>query len=373
MAEPSLGARRPWRPSRTLSLTLTPLEALTPPPGLRLPSGPAPSPVSAPVPRPSHPQAELLDRVRHAIRTLHYSHRTEKAYVYWVRRFAVHHGRRHPAEMGTPEIRSFLSHLAVHERVSASTQNQALNALLFLYGRVLEKDVGLIEEVERAKRPKRLPVVLTRDEVRAVLAHMDGLPLLACRLLYGAGLRILECLSLGVKDIDFQRNEITVRDGKGAKDRVSVLPASCKQALLDHLEKVHRQQQDDLQRGLGRAPLPFALAQKYAHADRDWGWQYVFPATSHYTDRHTGVRHRHHLHETVVQKAMAEGVRRAGLSKPATPHTLRHAFATHLIEAGYDIRTVQELLGHSNVQTTMIYTHVLNRGGRGVQSPADGL
>jgi integron integrase len=275
--------------------------------------------------------------------------------------------------MGPEEVRAFLSHLAVNERVTASTQNQALCGLVFLYRHVLEKEPGLIEGIERAKAPKRLPVVLTRGEVRSLLGQMRGLPQLVCRLLYGAGLRLLECMTLRVKDVDFERSELTVRDGKGAKDRVSMLPASCRQGLLDQLERVRRIHQQDLAQGLGRVPLPHALAEKYRNADRDWIWQYIFPASSHYTDPNTGIRHRHHLHESVIQKAMAEAVRLAQLAKPATPHTLRHSFATHLLESGYDIRTVQELLGHSDVATTMIYTHVLNRGGRGVHSPADGL
>jgi integron integrase len=293
--------------------------------------------------------------------------------VHWIKRYVFFHKLRHPDTMGAGEVQTFLSDLAVRGQVSASTQNQALCALLFFYGRVLVKDVGLIEDVERAKAPKRLPVVMTREEVKAVLDRMTGVPQLVCRLLYGAGLRLVECLSLRVKDVDFQRNELTIRDGKGAKDRVSVLPGSCKDGLLEHLEKVHRLHDNDLRSGLGRAPLPYALAEKYVNADRAWGWQYVFPASSFYTDRHTGVRHRHHLHETVVQRAMGEAVRRSGLAKRATPHTLRHSFATHLLEAGYDIRTVQELLGHSDLGSTMIYTHVLNRGGLGVRSPADGL
>ena len=320
---------------------------------------------------PSKPK--LLDRVREAIRTRHYSPRTEEAYVHWIRRYIFFHKIRHPAEMGTTELNAFLSHLAVNERVSASTQTQALSALLFLYRHVLERDIGLLEGVVRAKRPDRTPVVLTRGEVRQLLAHLDGAVLLVCTLLYGSGVRLLECLSLRVKDIDFERNEITVRDGKGQKDRVTTLPSSCKQPLLAHLQRVLQLHEDDMRRGLGRAPLPSALARKYPTADRQWAWQYLFPASSHYTDRQTGVRHRHHLHETVVQKAMAEAVRLAGLSKPATPHTLRHSFATQLLLDGYDIRTVQELLGHNDVSTTMIYTHVLNRGGRGVQSPADRL
>jgi integron integrase len=315
----------------------------------------------------------MLDRMHQVLRTLHYSRRTERAYAYWVTRFLTHYGQRDPAGMGADEIRSFLSNLAVNERVSASTQNQALCALVFLYGRVLGLDLESLEGVEWAKAPRRLPVVLTRGEVKSLLEKMNGVPQLVCRILYGAGLRLVEGLSLRVKDLDFERNELTIRDGKGAKDRVSVLPASCQKDLLEHLARVRRLHERDLEHGLGRAPLPFALAEKYRNADREWAWQYVFPASSLYTDVTTGVRHRHHLHETVVQKAMAEGVRRSGLTKPATPHTLRHSFATHLLDSGYDIRTVQELLGHSDVQTTMIYTHVLNRGGRGVRSPADGL
>jgi len=307
------------------------------------------------------------------IRTLHYSRRTERAYVYWVKRFVTHHGHRDPAGMGAGEIRSYLSHLAVNGRVSASTQNQALCALVFLYGRVLGLDLESLDGIEWAKAPKRLPVVLTRGEVRSLLDAMSGVPQLVCRLLYGGGLRLVECLSLRVKDLDFESNELTIRDGKGAKDRVSILPSSCRHDLREHLERVRRLHQEDLGRGLGRASLPFALAQKYRNADREWAWQYVFPASSHYTDPQTGLQHRHHLHETVVQKAMAEALRRSGLTKPATPHTLRHSFATHLLDSGYDIRTIQELLGHSDVQTTMIYTHVLNRGGRGVRSPADAL
>ena len=273
--------------------------------------------------------------------------------------------------MGAGEIRAYLSHLAVNERVSASTQNQALCALVFLYGRVLGLDLESLEDIEWARAPKRLPVVLTRGEVRSLLDAMNGVPQLVCRILYGGGLRLVECLSLRVKDIDFERNELTIRDGKGAKDRVSVL--RLEPARPPGAPAARRGSRRGPGRGQGRASLPFALAHKYRNADREWAWQYVFPASSHYTDPQTGLQHRHHLHETVVQKAMAEALRRSGLTKPATPHTLRHSFATHLLDSGYDIRTVQELLGHSDVQTTMIYTHVLNRGGRGVRSPADAL
>jgi integron integrase len=311
--------------------------------------------------------------VRQAIRAQHYSLRTEQAYVAWIKRFIFFHGVRHPAEMGEQEIRQFLSDLAVNEKVSASTQNQALNALLFLYQHVLNQPIGWVGDVVRAKRPKRLPVVLTRQEVRAILAQLEGAPLLVCTLLYGAGLRLSEALRTRVKDVDFVRNEVVVRDGKGEKDRVTMLPAAVKEPLLQHLEQVRRVHQADLKAGLGRAHLPYALARKYVNADREWGWQYIFPASSHFVDRQTGIRHRYHLHESVVQKAVKQAVRRAGLTKPASCHTFRHSFATHLLEDGYDIRTVQELLGHKDVSTTMIYTHVLNRGGRGVRSPVDSL
>ncbi|MBI1745772.1 MAG: integron integrase [Acidobacteria bacterium] len=319
------------------------------------------------------PKPKLLEQVRQAIRVRHYSYRTEQAYVAWITRFIFFHGKRHPAEMGEPEIRQFLSDLAVSKKVSASTQNQALNALLFLYRHVLNQPLGWVGDVVRAKRPKRLPMVLTRQEVKALLAQLEGVPLLVGTLLYGAGLRLLEALRLRVKDVELVRNEIVVRDGKGEKDRVTMLPAAVKEPLLQHLEQVRCLHQTDLKAGLGRAHLPYALARKYVNADREWGWQYVFPATSHFVDKETGIRHRYHLHESVVQKAVKEAVRRAGLAKPASCHTFRHSFATHLLEDGYDIRTVQELLGHKDVSTTMIYTHVLNRGGKGVRSPVDSL
>lgn len=290
-----------------------------------------------------------------------------------VKRFIFFHNKRHPLEMAEPEVNQFLTHLAVHDRVAASTQNQALAALLFLYDKVLNHPLGRIEGVVRAHRPRRLPVVLTQQEVRAVLDGLDGTARFVCALLYGSGLRLLECLRLRVKDVDVHRNEILVHDGKGLKDRVTMLPDAVKKPLQAHLEKVRQQHADDLARGLGRAPLPDAIARKYPNADRLWAWQWIFPASSHYVDRRTGMRHRHHVHESVIQRAVKEAVRHAGLTKPASCHSFRHSFATHLLDNGYDIRTVQELLGHADVKTTMIYTHVLNRGGKGVRSPIDEL
>jgi len=319
------------------------------------------------------PKPKLLDQVREAIRTRHYSPRTEEAYVHWIKRFIFFHNKRHPAEMAEPEIARFLSSLASESHVSASTQNQALNAVLFLYREVLRKEIGYVNGVVRAKRPHRLPVVLTRQEVRSIFGFLDGADRIMVMLLYGAGLRLMECLRLRVKDIDFNSNEIIVRAGKGDKDRHTMLPAAVKEPLAKHLDLIKRQHQRDLERGLGRVALPNALERKYPNAGKEWAWQWVFPATSHYTDKVTGERRRHHLHESVLQKAVKEAVLKSGISKPASPHTFRHSFATHLLEDGYDIRTVQELLGHTDVSTTMVYTHVLNRGGRGVNSPADRL
>ncbi|HEV8224834.1 MAG TPA: integron integrase [Rubrobacteraceae bacterium] len=320
-------------------------------------------------PAPAKPR--LLDRLRTTIRTLHYSPRTEEAYVYWVRRFIFHHGVRHPAEMGADEVRSFVSHLAVHEDVSASTQNQALCALTFLYRRVLDRDLGKMVDIERAKRVRHLPIALRRNEVKALLAHLGGTPLLVCQLLYGAGLRLMEGLTLRVKDLDFEMRAIQVR-GKGGKERIVPLPESSSSALKDHLTYVKRLHGDDLSRGLGRARLPAPLLRRQPSADREWISQYVFPAASHYRDRVTGVRYRHHVHETLIQKAVAAAARAAALLKAVTPHTLRHSFATHLIEDGVDIRTVQELLGHADVATTMIYVHVFNRrDGRKLRSPLE--
>ena len=324
-----------------------------------------------PLGRPQPPR--LIDRVRLAIRARHYSTRTEEAYVAWIKRFIFFHGKRHPVEMGAEEVTCFLSSLALRERVSASTQNQALSALLFLYQRVLQQDLPWLDRIVRAKRPSRLPVVLTQAEVQAVLAHLRGTPRIMATLLYGAGLRLMECARLRVKDVDFASNQILVRDGKGQKDRATLLPGTSKADLARHLEAMRQQHQRDLSQGAGWVALPGALERKYPNAGREWAWQWVFPVTSCYIDRETGKRRRHHLHESVVQRAMKEAVRQAGISKPATPHTLRHSFATHLLEDGYDIRTVQELLGHNDVSTTMIYTHVLNRGPAAVRSPADRL
>jgi integron integrase len=318
-------------------------------------------------------EPKLLDQVHIAIRARHFSWRTERAYIGWIKRFIVFHGKRHPASLGEAEVTAFLSALATRDRVSSSTQNQALSALIFLYRTVLGKNLEWMDGVVRAKRVARLPMVLTRDEARAVLAEMRGTPWLMASLMYGAGLRLLECARLRVKDVDFERLEITVRNGKGGKDRRTMLPVSLRGALATHVGRVRRLHDRDLRRRLGSVALPDGIERKYPRAAWEWGWQWVFPATRLYRDSGTGRWRRHHLHETVVQRAMKDAVRRAGIAKPASCHTLRHSFATHLLEAGYDIRTIQELLGHSDVSTTMIYTHVLNKGGQGVRSPLDGV
>ena len=317
--------------------------------------------------------SELMSQMSAALRARHYSHRTEQAYCLWVRRYIRFHGVRHPAEMAEPEINAFLTHLAVDEQVSASTQNQALSAVLFLYRHVLKRQVGELGDVIRARRQRHLPVVLTRHEVKAVLAELDGDEWLMASLMYGAGLRLTECLRLRVQDIGFSRAEITVRDGKGGKDRVTMLPRTLNAPLQTHLQKVRQIHDRDRAAGWGKVQLPAALDRKYASAPADWRWQWVFPQARRWKDPATGQQGRHHVHETIMQRAMTEAVRRARLAKHATCHTLRHSFATHLLEAGYDIRTIQELLGHKSVNTTMIYTHVLNRGGLGVRSPADTL
>lgn len=315
----------------------------------------------------------LLDVLRDKLRLKHYSLRTEQQYVNWVRRFLRFHQHRHPREMGAAEVTAFLTDLAVAGGVSASTQNQALSALLFLYREVLEVALPWLDEVVRAKQPNRLPVVLTRREVAALLAQADGLYALQLRLLYGTGMRLMECMRLRVKDVDFERLEVLVRDGKGAKDRVTMLPQSLCEPLEAHLLRRRAIHEADLTAGMADVYLPDALARKYPNAATEWGWQYIFVTAGYVRDPRSGAVRRHHQDEKLLQRAMKRAVTAAGIAKPATPHTLRHSFATHLLEAGYDIRTVQELLGHADVATTMIYTHVLNKGGRGVTSPLDGL
>jgi integron integrase len=314
---------------------------------------------------------KLLDQVRDRLRVKHYSIRTESSYLGWIKRYILFHGKRHPKSMGAAEVEAFLTHLAVEGKVSASTQNQAKSALLFLYREVLQQELDWLKNVTQAKLPQRLPVVLTAAEVQAVLARLKGSHRLIGALLYGAGLRLMESLRLRVQDVEFARREILVRDGKGAKDRVTMLPETVIDALRRHLAKVRALHAEDVATGGGAVYLPFALARKYPNAAREWGWQYVFPSAKLSVDPRDGATRRHHIDEKGFQRAIKQAVRDAGIIKPATPHTLRHSFATHLLMSGYDIRTVQELLGHSDVSTTMIYTHVLNRGGRGVASPLD--
>lgn len=316
-------------------------------------------------------QPKLLDRVRLAIRVRHYSIRTEEAYVNWIRRYIVYHGKKHPSAMGAEEINAFLSHLASDLDVAESTQNQALSAILFLYRVVLEEKVGWIHDVVRARRPEKIPVVLDRDEVRRLFANMSGTPKLVAGLLYGSGLRLLEGLRLRVKDVDFQAGEIIVREGKGRKDRRTMLPRSVARALEAQIAKVRVLHERDLARGHGEVWLPHALARKYPNAPRELAWQYVFPSRDLSRDPRSGILRRHHLTDSAVQKAVKDAVEAARIEKPAGCHTLRHTFATELIADGYDIRTVQELLGHADVRTTMIYVHVLNKGARGVASPLD--
>lgn len=317
-----------------------------------------------------HPR-KLLEQVVDRLRVKHYSLRTEKTYVDWIKRFIWFHGKRHPKEMSAPEVEAFLSHLAVERSVSASTQNQAKSALLFLYKEVLGIQLPWLDNVTQAKVPKRLPTVLTREEVQSVLARLDGTVWLIASLLYGSGMRIMECLRLRVKDVDFARHEILVREGKGFKDRVTMLPVSLVPPLKEHLVRVKVLHDEDLALGYGEVFMPMALDKKYPAAGKSWGWQYVFPSRNLSIDPYSGKTRRHHADEKVIQRAMKKAVLAAGIVKLATPHSLRHSFATHLLESGYDIRTVQELLGHSDVSTTMIYTHVLNKGGRGVVSPLD--
>ncbi len=315
----------------------------------------------------------LLDQVRDALRVRHYSLRTEASYLQWIKRFILFHGKRHPREMGEQEITAFLTHLAVAKNVAASTQNQALAAILFLYREVLRHELGWLDNVVRAKRPVRVPEVLSVEQVRRLLAQLEGVHQLIARLLYGTGMHIMEALRLRVQDVDFHYRQITVRNGKGGKDRVTVLPDALIPPLRAHLERVKELHKKDLADGGGRVYLPHALAQKYPNAEREWPWQYVFPASTRSVDPRTGDVRRHHLFEQNLQRAIKQAAFDLGLSTRVRTHTLRHSFATHLLESGQDIRTVQELLGHADVKTTMIYTHVLQRGGRGVRSPLDRL
>jgi integron integrase len=314
---------------------------------------------------------KLLDQVRGRMRRLGMARRSEEAYVGWIRRFILANGKRHPSDMGAPEIERFLTALAVQGRVSASTQNQALSALLFLYRQVLGVELPWLDGIERAKKPQRLPVVLTREEVTALLGEMSGTHWLMASLLYGTGMRLMECVRLRVQDVDFGRNEILVRNGKGGKDRRTMLPRTLTEPLRAQLCEARRLHERDEAAGFGRAWLPGALARKYPDAAIEWGWQYVFPASVRSLDPRDGTERRHHLDESSLQRAVKSARARAGIAKPATCHTLRHSFATHLLETGHDLRTIQELLGHSDVKTTQIYTHVLNRGGHGVASPLD--
>lgn len=323
-------------------------------------------------------KTKLLDQVRDAIRLRHYSIRTEQAYTDWIRRFIVFHKKRHPSDMAEAEVTQFLTHLARVGNVAASTQNQALSALLFLYKEVLKVEIGWLDNVERAKKPAKLPVVLTADEVQRIFTHLNGREKLMAQLLYGSGLRLMECVRLRIKDVDFARAHITVRDAKGGKDRVTMLPINLAESLQMHVAAVQLQHQKDLADGFGTVYLPFALARKYPKAEKEWCWQYVFPSNRVSQDprERRGTEapptlRRHHVEESSLQNAVKKAVRASGVAKPATCHSLRHSFATHLLENGYDIRTVQELLGHKDVSTTMIYTHVLNRPGIGVRSPLD--
>jgi integron integrase len=315
--------------------------------------------------------SSLLERVRHHIRLKHYSIRTEEAYVQAVRRFILFHGKRHPSEMGAEEIRQYLSHLANNRNVAASTQNQALSALLFLYREVLGVDLPFVEGIARARRPARVPTVLTREEARRLLANLSGVHRLMAGLLYGSGLRLMECVRLRVKDVDFGYGQITVRDGKGEKDRRTVLPRPLAVPLERQLARARRLHDGDLGAGYGAVYLPYALERKYAGAATEWRWQWVFPADRLSVDPRSGQVRRHHASEDALQRAVSKAAKSAAIAKRVSCHTLRHSFATHMLESGYDIRTIQELLGHADVQTTMIYTHVLNKGGRGVRSPLE--
>jgi integron integrase len=314
---------------------------------------------------------KLLDQLRDAIRAKHYSYRTEQTYIDWCKRYILYHNKRHPAEMGIPEIQAYIVHLATDQQVAASTQNQALSAILFLYRNVLLREIEFPTDLLRAKKPSRLPTVLSKTEAMAIIHGMHGTPKLMTQLLFGSGLRLMECLRLRVKDIDFASRQIIVRDGKGENDRSVPLPESISALLKEHIERVRTIHSQDLREGYGEVHLPYALERKYPAASREFGWQYVFPAGQRSIDPQTGKTMRHHVHESVLQRAIKDAARLARIDKQVSPHTFRHSFATHLLQNGYDIRTVQELLGHKDVKTTMIYTHVLQRGGLAVKSPLD--
>jgi integron integrase len=316
---------------------------------------------------------KLLDQVIDVIRKKHYSIRTEQAYVDWIKRFIFFHGKRHPKDMGEKEISQYISHLAKVRNVAASTQNQALNAIVFLYRQVLRIDLGDFGPMERAKRPKRLPTVLTQEEAGRILDVMAGIQDLMAKLIYGCGLRLMECVRLRVKDIDFQQNQVIVRNGKGDKDRSTILPEQLKPLLKAHLKRVRIIHEQDIKNGFGEVYLPYALSRKYPNAAKEWKWQYVFPSVKISKDPRSGKIRRHHISASSLQRAVRQAVRKADITKQVSPHTFRHSFATHLLEAGYDIRTIQDLLGHKDVSTTMIYTHVMHKGGLGVKSPLDML
>jgi integron integrase len=316
------------------------------------------------------PELKLLDKVRTDLRSKHYSRKTETAYTNWIKRFVLFHNKRHPKDMGAEEIKAFINNLVTNHHVSSATQNQALQGILFLYKNILTKDVGWIENIKRSSRVKHLPVVLSKKEVEKVFKNLDGTNKIIISLLYGSGLRLAEALNLRIKDIDFDYKQILVRDGKGEKDRHTILPDSIVPELKKHLNNVYLKHKQDLKNGKGETILPYALKKKYPNAGKEFGWQYAFPADKFIKEKESGLIFRWHIHESTIQRAVKEAVKNAGITKPASPHTFRHSFATHLLENGYDIRTIQELLGHNSIKTTMIYTHVLNRG-LGVKSPLD--
>lgn len=321
----------------------------------------------------SDSQPRLLDQVRNSIRVKHYSIRTEQTYIYWIKRFILFNNKRHPDQMGKKEVSAYLTYLAIKRKVSASTQNQALCALVYLYKHVFKNELGDLQDISKAKRPRKLPVVLSKDEVKVILNRLDGKNALMAKLLYGAGLRLMECLRLRIKDIDFYYRQITVRNGKGGKDRITILPEELIPHIKQQIEQARTYHREDLDQGFGEVYLPFALFRKYPNAGKEFGWQYLFPSSKRSIDPLSNKERRHHISEQVLQRAVKQAVRETSINKPASCHSFRHSFATHLLENGYDIRTVQELLGHADVKTTMIYTHVLNKGGRGVISPLAGI